>query len=190
MEVASGVFHPGFFFSTHVLLTHIKSLELKSKKFLELGAGSGLIAIYAAQNGATVTATDINPLAVKYLKKNALANNTEINVACSDLFDEIPAGKYDIVAINPPYYKKDPASFADHAWYCGADGGYFKKLFSQLEKFIYDRSKTLMIVSEDCDIEMIRRSAENNGFLMKKIITRRVNWEYLYIYEICSSVKK
>jgi release factor glutamine methyltransferase len=42
---------------------------LKNKHVLELGAGSGLIAIKAAKEGALVTATDINPVAIEYLHK-------------------------------------------------------------------------------------------------------------------------
>ena len=65
------VFHPGFFFSTKLLLQYINQFSLQQKTFLELGAGSGLIAIYAAKKNAMVTATDINPVAVEYLKKNS-----------------------------------------------------------------------------------------------------------------------
>src|SRR5690242_8574732 len=65
LEVPPTVFHPGFFFSTRLLLQRIKKLALKDQRFLELGAGSGLISIYAAKNKAIATATDINPDAVE-----------------------------------------------------------------------------------------------------------------------------
>jgi methylase of polypeptide subunit release factors len=66
-----------------------------------------LISIYAAQKGAIVTATDINPVAIEYLRENTRANHVHIDILRSDLFDEIPVRVFDIVAINPPYYKKD-----------------------------------------------------------------------------------
>jgi release factor glutamine methyltransferase len=68
LQIAPQVFHPGFFSSTRLLLNYISALPLKGKKFLELGAGSGLISIYAAKNKAHVTATDINPVAIEFLK--------------------------------------------------------------------------------------------------------------------------
>jgi release factor glutamine methyltransferase len=74
------VFHPGFFFSTKLLLRYINQFFLQQKTFLELGAGSGLIAIYAAKKNAIVTATDINPVAIEYLKKNSDVNNVSITI--------------------------------------------------------------------------------------------------------------
>src|SRR5580765_4861606 len=80
LEIPSTVFHPGFFFSTKLLLQQIKKLELKGKKILELGAGSGLISIYAAKQAATVPATDINPDAIHCLVKNSKENNVSMTI--------------------------------------------------------------------------------------------------------------
>src|SRR4051794_34878037 len=74
LEIPSTVFHPGFFFSTKLLLGQIKKLSFKNTKVLELGAGSGLISIWAAKQGAEVTATDINPDSISCLKKNSNEN--------------------------------------------------------------------------------------------------------------------
>ncbi|HKB43764.1 MAG TPA: hypothetical protein VKC90_05220, partial [Chitinophagaceae bacterium] len=49
LEIPPQVFHPGFFFSTRLLLNYIKQVPLKDKSFLEPGCGSGLISIYAAK---------------------------------------------------------------------------------------------------------------------------------------------
>ena len=43
-------------------------------KVLEVGTGSGLIALHCAKAGADVTATDISPLAIKNIRMNALKN--------------------------------------------------------------------------------------------------------------------
>src|SRR5439155_17358143 len=77
LQIPASVFHPGFFFSTHLLLKQIRKIPLKGKKFLEPGAGSGLLSIYAAKQGAEVTATDINPIAVKCLQENCSLNNVQ-----------------------------------------------------------------------------------------------------------------
>jgi release factor glutamine methyltransferase len=184
LQIPPQVFHPRFFYSTRLLLRYLDSLQIKQRSFLELGAGSGLIALWAAQKGASVTASDINPTAVEYLHINKLSNKANIRIIQSDLFDEIPEKKFDFIAINPPYYKKNPQSFYDHSWYCGQNGEYFKKLFSQLGKYIGSNSKVIMCLSEECDVMMIQADAMRAGFDLKLVYQRQNLVERNYIFQI------
>jgi release factor glutamine methyltransferase len=184
LEIPPEVFHPAFFFSTKLLLKYISSLSLAKKSFLELGAGSGLISMHAARSGSTVTATDINPTAIKALRKNKFRNALHMNVIESDLFDRIPQEQFDIIAINPPYYKKNPASPKDFSWYCGENGEYFQKMFAGLASYIHPTTQVLMILCDGCDIEMIKRIAANNSFRMQCITTHQNFLEKNFIYSI------
>ena len=70
---------------------------------LELGAGSGAAAICLAPRFASVTMTDINPLAARFAGINAaLAGLAGAQVAVGDLFAAAP-GDYDAIIANPPY---------------------------------------------------------------------------------------
>jgi release factor glutamine methyltransferase len=178
------VFHPGFFFSTKILLQYIDTLPLQQQSFLELGAGSGLISLYAAKKGACVTASDINPVAVEYLEKNRTFNKVTVRVIQSDLFNDIPLQVFDIIAINPPYYKKTPQSYIDHAWYCGENGEYFDRLFSRLQDYTDAQSQVLMILSDGCDLEMIGGFAGKHGWFMDCILTKKNMIETLFLYAI------
>src|SRR5947207_1852034 len=184
LQVPSSVFHPGFFFSTHLLLDQIKKLSLKNKKLLEPGAGSGLISVYAAKHGAVVTATDINPVAVECLKENSKKNKVQINIMESDLFDEVPSQLFDIIVINPPYYKKEPESYIDYAWNCGEKGEYFQKLFSQLKTYIHPETKILMVLCDGCDVDMVKSMADEKGYKMRMILTKKNMIEKNFIYSI------
>lgn len=184
LEITPQVFHPGFFFSTRLLLRYISALSLQGQRVLELGAGSGLISIYASKNGATVTATDINPVVVECLRSNCDQNNVKVEIILSDLFASIPEQSFDVIAINPPYYKKQPQTMADFAWYCGENGEYFEQLFAGLGKYIHENSIVLMVLSEECDIKLISEIAFGRNFHMQKKITKRSAWEYLYIYQV------
>src|ERR1044071_5362693 len=42
------VFHPGFFFSTALLLRYLGRVPLHEKKVIEVGSGSGLMSLYCA----------------------------------------------------------------------------------------------------------------------------------------------
>ena len=188
LEIPPQVFHPGFFFSTGLLLRYILTLPLQGKRFLELGAGSGLISIQAAKKEAIVTATDINPIAIECLRRNCEQNNVKTEIILSDLFADIPEQSFDIIAINPPYYKKQPQTMAEHAWYCGEKGQYFEQLFATLGKYMHKDSIVLMVLSEDCDIPMISELASCYNFSMQKKLTKSSAWEHLYIYQIFRGV--
>jgi release factor glutamine methyltransferase len=187
LQVPPQVFHPGFFFSTKYLFKYLRGKSLANKTFLELGAGSGLLAIYAAQNRAIVTATDINPFSIECLEKNAEGNNVEMEVIQSDLFDDIPESKFDMVVINPPYYKKNPSTGLDHAWYCGENGEYFQKLFSALERYVHQHSDIIMVLCDGCDLGMIRNIALQHRFNMDCIHTKANLVERNYLFKITAA---
>ncbi|MBO9202769.1 MULTISPECIES: methyltransferase [Niastella] len=184
LVIPPAVFHPGFFFSTRLLLRYIASLPLKNKSLLELGAGSGLIAMYAARQSAQVTATDINPVAIHSLEMNARSNRIPLTIIKSDLFTDIPQQSFDLIAINPPYYKKQPQTPAEYAWYCGEEGEYFQQLFSGLKQYTHAQTTVLMVLSDGCDVDMIKRMAAGNGFKMNCVFTK-ANWlEVSYIFKV------
>ena len=71
---------------------------------LDVGAGSGILAICASKLGAEYCAAcDIDPVAVKTEKENAERNNCEIDCFVSDLLSSVKikdGRKYDIVTAN------------------------------------------------------------------------------------------
>ena len=162
IEVLPGVFHPGLFFSTKMLLRYIAGQSLKGTAVLELGAGSGIISLLSASMGAYVTSTDISELAVSNIRLNA--NKTTLIIILSDLFDNIPLQKFDWIFINPPYYAKDPLHAEDYAWYCGTQHEYFVKLFNQLPPYIIPSTRVMMVLSEVCDLETIFKIALQHKF--------------------------
>ncbi|WP_298738464.1 methyltransferase [uncultured Chitinophaga sp.] len=179
------VFHPAFFFSTKYLIRYIDGLALNQQSFLELGAGSGLISFFAAKKGAKVTATDINPIAISYLEKNNAVNTAKLaEIIHSDLFNNVSPRTFDIIAINPPYYKKQPKTFAEHAWYCGEHGEYFDRLFRALSSYIHEQSQVLMTLSDGCDEAMIQELAARNGCTLHRVHSMKNLMEEIYIFKI------
>ena len=177
------VFPPHFTISTKLLLDYINSIDLKGKKVLELGCGSGIISLLAASKGALVTASDINRTALKALEKASLKNALPIHVINSNLFDKLQEKQFDYIIINPPYYPKAPKNEKEHAWFCGENFEYFKKLFEQLLSYI-EQSEVLMILSEDCDLEKISFMAQQNNLKFRKVFEKKVLTETNYIFKV------
>jgi ribosomal protein L11 methyltransferase len=90
------VIDPGLAFGTGAHATTRLCLELLLERepgsVLDLGCGSGVLAVAAARLGfAPVTALDVDPAAVKAAGENARRNAVEIDVRCADVFaDELP----------------------------------------------------------------------------------------------------
>ncbi len=76
-------------------------------KILDIGAGSGCIAISLAKllPHANITAIDISEKAIRIAQQNTTLNNVKINFFLSDLFSnyELQTMNYELIVANPPY---------------------------------------------------------------------------------------
>ncbi|MFZ5759075.1 MAG: 50S ribosomal protein L11 methyltransferase [Thermodesulfobacteriota bacterium] len=97
-------FHPTTRICLHTLLTMLRSPETRINSVLDLGTGTGLLAIAAALYGARqVTAIDNNPLACQVAKANCRRNRVgkQVSVQQLDLRQHIPSTKeYNLVIAN------------------------------------------------------------------------------------------
>jgi release factor glutamine methyltransferase len=170
IHVMPSVFHPGLLFSTKILLRFILRLDLENKNVLELGAGSGLIAAAVCREGAIVTATDINPAAIESMSQSKTLNNLDFSVINSDIFDDLDHQLFDFIFINPPYFRGKPQTDREKAFFCGNDFEFFHRLFSQINDYISKDSSVYMILSDDCEIEKIKKISE----------VSLLNWELVH----------
>ncbi len=101
---------------TEILVEEIIERFSKSEseiKILEVGTGSGNIAVALAKNisAAEITAVDVSEEALKIAERNAETNGIKnIIFKAVDIFDEeiMKSGeKYDVIVSNPPYIPKD-----------------------------------------------------------------------------------
>ncbi|WP_299531632.1 HemK2/MTQ2 family protein methyltransferase [uncultured Streptomyces sp.] len=95
-------------------------------RVLDLGTGSGALAIRAAQLGARVTAVDLARRAVATARLNAWFHRRRIDVRRSDLTAAVAGRTYDLLLCNPPYVPSPdpglPGHGAARAWDAGSDG--------------------------------------------------------------------
>lgn len=83
----------------------------ESLKVLDIGTGSGAIALALAKNRPdwSVSAADISQDALDLASENAKKQNLQIFLKKSDCFTEI-SEKYDIIVSNPPYISREDES--------------------------------------------------------------------------------
>ena len=100
---------------------------------MDLCTGSGAIAVSLAKylpQLEEITALDISHDAIQIAKKNAIFHKLESKLTFieSNLFENLPQQKYDIIVSNPPYIKRDIMKRLDkqvqNEPHIALDGGY------------------------------------------------------------------
>lgn len=93
---------------TEELVRLILKEDLYEKEILDIGTGSGCIAISLAKNlpNTYVTAVDICKDAMEIAIENSKLNNVNIEFINADIFEFKSEKKYDLIVSNPPYVLK------------------------------------------------------------------------------------
>jgi HemK-related putative methylase len=75
---------------------------LKGERVLDIGTGTGILAILSAKLGGKVLAVDILQQAVDLTKQNAFLNKVDVKAIKSNLFEKIATQKFDVIIANVP----------------------------------------------------------------------------------------
>ncbi|MET0789205.1 MAG: methyltransferase [Cellulomonas sp.] len=98
----------GIDIGTRALLQHLDAMPHDAKSAVDLGCGTGVLAVLLARANEqlTVTATDESSAAVASARATVAANGLEgrVTVVRSDGADGIPDASVDLVLLNPPFH--------------------------------------------------------------------------------------
>lgn len=147
------VFSPKVFFADAAIL---KAFPFKTmKSFLEIGTGTGYVAVFAAMSGVKkVVATDLNPDAVRNTKINALLHDVsnQVDVRLGNLFEPIRKGeKFDVIYFDLPFNSTERTELSnlERALY-DTNSGILEKFLKQGQNYltktgfvVFNRSEVL-----------------------------------------------
>jgi ribosomal protein L11 methyltransferase len=96
---SAACFGSGTHATTRMLLAELERIDLAGASVLDVGCGSGILAVAAARLGASdVEGIDIDPDAVLVTAANAAGNNVVVRASTTPL--EAVAGSFDVVLAN------------------------------------------------------------------------------------------
>ena len=159
----------------------IRCIQVNKEKILDMGTGTGIIALHMAQQGAQVTATDIKRDAIINTLENARLNDIEIQVIQSDLFSKIN-DCFDVITFNPPYL---PHSFPrDASWDGGCKGiEVAVEFLRDARHYLQKRGRIYMLLSTLGDIDKLITQHQDQ-YRFHLIDTLPLFFEQLKVFEI------
>ena len=101
------------------------NLEIKQgQSVLEIGTGSGIVAMYASRLTDNITVTDINFDACELARKNFEDNGIKnIEILFGNLFEPVENRKFDVILFNTPYLPTEDGDVIDDTLNYAFDGG-------------------------------------------------------------------
>jgi release factor glutamine methyltransferase len=161
----------------------VQSLDVRpGERILEIGSGSGIVAIHCAVNGCLVTAVDVNPKAVTCTKNNAKRNGMMIDARLSDLYGNVE-GCFDTIVFNLPYLPVSEDGDLAKAWSGGPDGlGPLPELLSGAPSHLNANGRVVIVTSSLMDKDALERAL--TGWKIKEKGTLALFFERLSVIEL------
>lgn len=154
---------------------------------LEIGTGTGIIAIIAARGARNVVATDINPNAIECTTKNLITNRVfNVELREGDLFDPVEGEKFNLIIFNTPYLptEEDDAA-ADElnvAWDGGSDGRkVIDRFLDGLSEHLEQNGRVMLVQSSLSNVEKTLTRLEELGLQASVTASKKCFFEEIIL---------
>ena len=182
------VFHPRYFLTSAFFARFLLKLDLSGKRVADVGTGSGILALAAAQAGAaSVLALDINPNAARAAVENAHVNGFggSIRAIGSNLLSAVtPRPLFDVILSSPPSFAGEPRDLADRAWHAGPNYRDIVMLFAQARERLATDGRMYLLLSTDSDLGLLGNHIKRAGFAARLVAEHSIFIESFLLYEL------
>lgn len=162
-------------FETEIIVDYLIKSSIKKDRILDIGTGSGAIAISLAKNieNTFVIGSDIEDKALSLAMENKEFTGVEnVEFVKSDLFSNIK-GKFDLIISNPPYINKKDYELLDKelyfepksALYGGCDGlDFYREIIKNASKYLNNKGHLVFEIGYD-QKNILNKLLKDEGFV-------------------------
>ena len=182
--VLPGVLNPVLFRSGQFMAEALnQTLVPTQSAVLDLGTGSGIGALFAAQWAARVVATDVNPMALRCARLNVILHGLEscVVVREGDLFAPVAGERFDVVLFNPPYFHGEPANDFERALY---SNDIALRFAASLSMHLSPNGHALLLLASSGQQAPFLTALHRNAMTTEIIRQKKLPYETLYLYKI------
>ncbi len=186
--VLPNVFHPGLYTTSPHFADTINKLGIKeTDRVLDLGTGSGIGGVFASQYSKNVTATDINPSAVRCATINGLINGLQdrLTVKEGSMFEPVEGETFDVIFYTPPFYLGNPRSWHERAFRGGDYEDHVCHTFlREAPKHLSEKGRIYLLWSTIADYPGLEEEIDENKLEIVNVENKDTLTEVISIYEL------
>ena len=124
-------------------------------RVLDLGTGSGHLAVVAALAGASATAVDVSRRALLSARLNARLNGVRVTALRGDLFAPVAGRRFNVIVSNPPYLPHPDEKLPEHGLARAVDAGprgraFIDRICAQVGEHLTPGGVLLLVHSSVC----------------------------------------
>jgi release factor glutamine methyltransferase len=167
----------------------VRSIRLRQgERVLEIGTGTGVIAIHCAKHGCRVTATDVVEKALELAGENARQNSVEVDLREGDMFDPV-SGSFDVIIFNPPYLPTAPEDLTHSPLDKALDGGpdgtdVTVRFLERLGHHLAEDGRAYIVVSSLQELGRIDDVLHQQHFVARRRGSERFDFETISVLEV------
>ena len=157
---------------------------------LDVGTGSGILAVFAAEKAKRVVAIDVNPYAIECATNNAQTNDVKerIEFRQGDLFQPIKQNEnFDLILFNSPYLPSEPdeeKSWIGKAWAGGPDGRtVIDRFLVDVPNFLANEGKIQLVQSSLSNVDKTIQMFKERNMQTKVTAEVKVAFENIVLIE-------